>query len=101
MRRAAREIDAGGGVGVDRPKGLGHRIILLFGSDAAPPVTVVDWQTLAVGTGPADVAYFCGAGLLPAERATAIWAKSAPSLSSRTISWARNRSVSVVYSSSG
>ncbi len=39
---------------------------LLFGtSPAAPPITVVDWQTVSVGHGPADVAYFVGAGLLP------------------------------------
>ncbi|MDJ0767767.1 MAG: phosphotransferase [Ilumatobacter sp.] len=34
-------------------------------------VTIVDWQTVTVGTGPADVAYFCGAGLLPDQRAAA------------------------------
>jgi hypothetical protein len=33
-------------------------------------VTVVDWQTVAVNIGPADVAYFCGAGLLPDTRAS-------------------------------
>jgi hypothetical protein len=45
---------------------------ILFGTAApAPPVTVVDWQTVAVGVGPADVAYFCGAGLVPSERAAA------------------------------
>jgi aminoglycoside/choline kinase family phosphotransferase len=39
---------------------------LLF--DAAPggvPVAVVDWQTCGHGPGPADLAYFVGAGLLP------------------------------------
>lgn len=42
---------------------------ILFGATpAAPPVTVVDWQTAAVGIGPADVAYFVGAGLLPDDR---------------------------------
>lgn len=42
---------------------------ILFGvTDHAPPVTVVDWQTVSVGIGPADVAYFLGAGLLPADR---------------------------------
>lgn len=42
---------------------------LLFGLvDDVPAVTVVDWQTTAVGTGPADVAYFVGAGLLPTDR---------------------------------
>jgi hypothetical protein len=33
------------------------------------PVTVVDWQTCAVGPGLNDVAYFIGAGLLPGDRA--------------------------------
>jgi hypothetical protein len=43
---------------------------MLFGTDStAPAVTVVDWQTVAGGIGPADVAYFCGAGLLPDARA--------------------------------
>jgi hypothetical protein len=43
---------------------------LLFGDGVtAPHVTVVDWQTASVGTGPGDVAYFCGAGLLPEVRA--------------------------------
>lgn len=32
------------------------------------PLTVVDWQTAQLGSGPADVAYFVGAGLLPADR---------------------------------
>ena len=36
--------------------------------DGGPPVTVVDWQTAAVGVGPSDVAYFVGAGLLPDDR---------------------------------
>lgn len=44
---------------------------LLFGDGvSSPPVTVVDWQTAGVGVGPVDVAYFCGAGLLPDDRAT-------------------------------
>jgi Ecdysteroid kinase-like family len=43
---------------------------LLFGDGVdAPHVTVVDWQTTAIGIGPADVAYFCGTGLQPADRA--------------------------------
>jgi hypothetical protein len=42
---------------------------ILFGlGDDAPPVTVVDWQTAAVGIGPADVAYFIGAGLVTETR---------------------------------
>ena len=44
---------------------------LLFGLDpGTAEVTVVDWQTAAVGIGPADVAYFLGAGLLPEVRRT-------------------------------
>lgn len=38
---------------------------MLFGTSPAAPLTVVDWQTAAVGHGPADLAYFLGAGLLP------------------------------------
>ncbi len=42
---------------------------LLFGSGpGAPPVTVVDWQTVSIGSGPSDVAYLLGSGLLPPER---------------------------------
>ncbi len=42
---------------------------ILFGDGVtSPAVTVVDWQTIAVGIGPFDVAYFCGAGLLPEVR---------------------------------
>lgn len=42
---------------------------ILFGtSDDAPAVTVVDWQTTAVGIGPSDVAYFVGAGLVAGDR---------------------------------
>lgn len=42
---------------------------ILFGlDDRTPAVTVVDWQTAAVGIGPADVAYFVGAGLVPDDR---------------------------------
>ncbi len=42
---------------------------LLFGLDRpAPPLTTVDWQTAAQGHGPADAAYFVGAGLLPDQR---------------------------------
>ena len=43
---------------------------ILFGEPpASPAITVVDWQTVAIGIGPADIAYFCGAGLLPDDRA--------------------------------
>lgn len=34
----------------------------------APPLTIVDWQTASMGRGPADAAYFVGAGLPPALR---------------------------------
>lgn len=40
---------------------------LLFG-DAGSPVHVVDWQTSALGPGVADLAYFLGGSLLPADR---------------------------------
>lgn len=43
---------------------------MLFGTPPrSRPLTVVDWQTVSIGNGPADVAYFCGAGLLPDVRA--------------------------------
>jgi hypothetical protein len=42
---------------------------LLFGTDPrSPTVTVVDWQTVTLGPGPADVSYFLGAGLMPEQR---------------------------------
>jgi hypothetical protein len=48
---------------------------MLFGPQAPPagpagrrPLTVVDWQTVRLGCGPADVAYFLGAGLDPRAR---------------------------------
>ncbi|MFN3254116.1 MAG: phosphotransferase family protein [Ilumatobacter sp.] len=42
---------------------------LLFATpDGGPPVTAVDWQTPGHGPPIADLAYFCGAGLLPDER---------------------------------
>ena len=45
---------------------------LLFGpaSDGTPSVTTVDWQTVSIGIGTDDVAYFLGAGLLPDDRRT-------------------------------
>ena len=44
---------------------------LLFGDGTtAPTVTAVDWQTPGHGPPAADLAYFCGAGLLPDERRT-------------------------------
>ena len=42
---------------------------LLFDTDhGTPTVTVVDWQTVTLGPGPADVSYFLGAGLVPEQR---------------------------------
>ena len=42
---------------------------LLFESPAGgPPITAVDWQTPGHGPPISDLAYFCGAGLLPSER---------------------------------
>ncbi len=42
---------------------------MLFSSGGSgQPLTVVDWQTVAFGSGPADVAYFLGAGLVPEIR---------------------------------
>ena len=40
---------------------------LLFGGEAEP-VAVVDWQTVSLGAGLSDVAYFFGAGLEPDDR---------------------------------
>jgi hypothetical protein len=42
---------------------------MLFATQAGGrPLTVVDWQTVRLGCGTADVAYFLGAGLDPATR---------------------------------
>jgi hypothetical protein len=42
---------------------------MLFGTGAgAPPLAVVDWQTVARGLGTGDAAYFLGAGLLVDDR---------------------------------
>ncbi len=42
---------------------------LLFGEPPdSPALTVVDWQTVSIGIGPNDIAYYCGAGLLPDDR---------------------------------
>lgn len=44
---------------------------MLFGDGVTAPVlTTVDWQTLAAGYGPTDLAYALGSGLLPEARAT-------------------------------
>jgi hypothetical protein len=43
---------------------------LMFGTPAGgPQLTTLDWQTPGHGAPVADLAYFCGAGLLPPERA--------------------------------
>ena len=43
---------------------------MLFGDPAGPrPLTVVDWQTVQLNSGPADVSYFLSAAVPPAERA--------------------------------
>lgn len=42
---------------------------MLFGAgQGAPPLTTVDWQTVSVGAGPSDAAYFLGAGLHTEDR---------------------------------
>lgn len=42
---------------------------MLFGTGpAAPPLAVVDWQTVARGLGTADASYFLGAGLVVDDR---------------------------------
>ena len=38
-------------------------------SPGGVPLTVVDWQTVSLGSGVQDVAYFLGTGLLPDQRA--------------------------------
>ena len=58
----------------DLPATLTHgdfrldNLMIDVGADGSVTVTVVDWQTCGHGSGPADVAYFVGAGLLPAAR---------------------------------
>jgi aminoglycoside phosphotransferase (APT) family kinase protein len=57
----------------DAPQTIIHRDFrvdnLLFGDGiTAPPVTVVDWQTLGRGAAASDVAYFLGASLRSEER---------------------------------
>ncbi len=42
--------------------------MLFAAAEGGPPVTVVDWQTPAPGDPIADLSYFIGAGLLPADR---------------------------------
>jgi Ecdysteroid kinase-like family len=42
--------------------------MLFAGEDGAGSLSVVDWQTVRLGCGTADVAYFLGAGLDPATR---------------------------------
>jgi aminoglycoside/choline kinase family phosphotransferase len=49
---------------------LDNLLFALPGAAAAdaPPVAVVDWQTVVYGPGVSDVSYFIGAGLLPDDR---------------------------------
>lgn len=42
--------------------------MLFDARDGADPLAVLDWQSIAVGFGMLDVAYFVGAGLLPEDR---------------------------------
>lgn len=43
----------------------------MFGlDDTAPPIAIVDWQTLSLGTGVTDVAYLLGGALTPERRHT-------------------------------
>jgi hypothetical protein len=42
---------------------------LLGCSSDAPPIAVVDWQTVHLGLGPCDVAYLIGGALTPEQRA--------------------------------
>jgi len=54
----------------ERPQGVVHGDYrldnLLFGTAEAPPVTVVDWQTVSWGPALTDLSYFLG-GALPVE----------------------------------
>jgi aminoglycoside/choline kinase family phosphotransferase len=62
---AAYVADAGG------PKTIVHgdyRLDNLLLGPQVHDVAVVDWQTIALGSAASDVAYFIGAGLLPADR---------------------------------
>ncbi|MDH3294396.1 MAG: ecdysteroid 22-kinase family protein [Acidimicrobiia bacterium] len=73
------QLGAAQGIGASREPEISEALCLahqdfrldnmLFGTGpGAPPVTVVDWQTCRLGSGPADIAYFCGAGLDPDAR---------------------------------
>ncbi|MFV0260350.1 MAG: phosphotransferase family protein [Acidimicrobiales bacterium] len=73
----ARRLTAGveaWAVGLGTPRTLAHMDFrpdnLLFGVEVgAPPLVVVDWQTITYQTGITDVAYLIGGGFEPAERA--------------------------------
>lgn len=42
---------------------------MLFGTEpGSAPLTVVDWQTVGIGSGPTDIAYLLGSGLVPELR---------------------------------
>jgi hypothetical protein len=60
--------------GIGSPSTLVHMDFrpdnLLFGRTAdAPPVVVIDWQTISYGPGANDIAYLIGGAFEPAERA--------------------------------
>lgn len=42
--------------------------MIIDGSTRAPSVTVIDWQTVGIGSGPVDLAYAIGAGLSVDDR---------------------------------
>lgn len=63
---------------------------LLFATgEGPPPVTVVDWQTIGIGHGPVDLAYFVGAGVWPppeVDDERALVARYADGLAARGVS---------------
>jgi hypothetical protein len=73
VRRLAGSVDKWI-VGVDAPATVVHMDYrpdnFLFGqTEAAPPLVVVDWQTMAPGPAMNDLAYMIGGGFLPEQRA--------------------------------
>jgi hypothetical protein len=67
IEQGERMLLAGAGLARIAPKALtvvhnDFRLDNMLFADAAegPPITVVDWQTVGVGRGPADIAYFLG-----------------------------------------
>ncbi len=47
---------------------LDNMLFAPTGDGRTSPLSIVDWQTASMGRGPADAAYFVGAGLLPEVR---------------------------------